>query len=117
MALVFVFVLSCLGPAPFAFVVFVLSLSCLRFVLSCLGLVLVLSLLLSCPVLRRAVCFVLFCLVLFWSSSGSFGVIFGCRRGRFGSFLVVLGVVLALLGRLGGLLGHLGAVLGAVDGG
>ena len=129
-----VFVLSCLGPAPFTFVVFVLSLSCLRFVWSCLGLALVLSplsvifvlswsclrfvlsyfvfvvlllcrvvsccvalvcicvcrlLLLSCPVLCRVVCFVLFC--------------FGRRRGRLASFLVVLGVVL----------GHFGSSWGA----
>ena len=95
-----------------------LAVSCL-FVLCCVGVHVCVCrlLLLSCPVLCRAVCFVLFCLVLFWSSSGSFGVILNCLGGRFGSVLVFLGVVLALLGRLGGLLGHLGAVLGAVDDG
>ena len=72
---------------------------------------------LSCPVLCRVVCLVLFRLLLFWSSAGSFGVIFGCLGGRFRSVLVFLGVVLALLGRLGTLLGHLEAVLGAVDDG
>ena len=67
------------------------------------GVVLVSSrLVLSCP------CLILSCL-LFVSSWGSCGVIFGRLGGPLGSFLVVLGVVLGSWGGLGPLLGGLGS--------
>ena len=85
---------------------FVLSLLCLVLSCLCFG---------CCVRLLLFLCSSLFCLVLFWSSSGSFGVIFGRHRGRFGSFLVVFGVVLALLGRSWRALEALETVLGRVD--
>jgi len=53
-----------------------------------------------------------FCLVLFWSSWGSFGIIWGRLGGRFGTFWIVLGAVLALLTPLGVLLAPSWDVLG-----
>ena len=62
------------------------------------GLSLVLPCSLSCPCL---------CLVLFWSSRGSFGVIFGRLEGRFGHLGAVLGLLGIILAGLGGILGTL----------
>ena len=133
-----IFVCLCLGFVAVLVLVFVFSslvLSCFALpclVLSCLCLFL--FWLCLCPCLCPCLCLVFSSLLLsrpylvlscllFVSSWGSCGVIFGRLGGRLGSFLVVLGVVLGILGALGAsfwgswaVFGRLESVLKAVDG-